>query len=161
MQTNELGRSLATLLNEIAYGASPRSGYVLNPGDGGFLAAIDQLPASTASAALSGGATIAAHVAHVTYGFRLWNRWAAGEDPWKDADWAAAWKIARVSDTEWEAIRAALRREVDRWLGRLREPREVSDADLNGIVGSVAHFAYHLGAIRQIAPAARGPRDSS
>jgi hypothetical protein len=32
--------------------------------------------------------------------------------------------------------------------------------ELNGIVGSIAHLAYHLGAIRQIAGAARGPADS-
>jgi hypothetical protein len=31
--------------------------------------------------------------------------------------------------------------------------------ELNGVVGSIAHLAYHLGAIRQIDRAARGPAD--
>lgn len=31
--------------------------------------------------------------------------------------------------------------------------------EANGIAGSVAHLAYHLGAIRQIATGARGPRE--
>ena len=30
-----------------------------------------------------------------------------------------------------------------------------------GIVGSIAHMAYHLGAIRQIDKAARGPREGT
>ena len=40
-------------------------------------------------------------------------------------------------------------------------PRDVSDVELPGSIGSIAHTAYHLGAIRQIAAALRGPRDGS
>jgi hypothetical protein len=29
------------------------------------------------------------------------------------------------------------------------------------MIGSIAHLAYHLGAIRQIAKAARGPREGT
>jgi hypothetical protein len=29
------------------------------------------------------------------------------------------------------------------------------------MIASLAHLAYHLGAIRQIAPAARGPREGT
>jgi hypothetical protein len=36
-------------------------------------------------------------------------------------------------------------------------PRDVGEIELNGIIGSIAHLAYHLGAIRQIDRAARGP----
>jgi hypothetical protein len=39
----------------------------------------------------------------------------------------------------------------------LGTPRDVDDIELNGMVGSVAHLAYHLGAIRQIDRATRGP----
>ena len=31
--------------------------------------------------------------------------------------------------------------------------------ELNGVIGSVVHLGYHLGAIRQIHVGARGPRD--
>jgi hypothetical protein len=41
----------------------------------------------------------------------------------------------------------------------LRAPREVNAMELNGMVGSIAHLAYHLGAIRQINRAARGPAE--
>ena len=36
-------------------------------------------------------------------------------------------------------------------------PREVATIEMNGMVGSIAHLAYHLGAIRQMNRAARGP----
>ena len=37
------------------------------------------------------------------------------------------------------------------------EPREWDEMTLMGTLGSVAHLAYHVGAIRQIQQAARGP----
>ena len=36
-------------------------------------------------------------------------------------------------------------------------PREVTDVQLGWMMGSVAHLAYHFGAIRQIDRATRGP----
>ena len=36
-------------------------------------------------------------------------------------------------------------------------PREIDQSELNSVVGSVAHLAYHVGAIRQIDLSARGP----
>ena len=53
------------------------------------------------------------------------------------------------------------RRETHRWLGVLKAPRNVSDVELSGLIASVAHLAYHLGAIRQIAKDSRGPREGT
>jgi hypothetical protein len=39
----------------------------------------------------------------------------------------------------------------------VREPRDVDEIELNGMIGSIAHLAYHLGAIRQINQSVRGP----
>ena len=64
-----------------------------------------------------------------------------------------------MSDSEWQQLRTGLADEAHRWLEAVRTPREVSLVELNGIVGSIAHFAYHLGAIRQINRAARGPAE--
>jgi hypothetical protein len=36
-----------------------------------------------------------------------------------------------------------------------------SSLDLRWMIGSVAHLAYHLGAIRQILPVLRGPREGA
>jgi hypothetical protein len=100
---------------------------------------------------------VAAHVEHLRYGLSLMNRWSAGENPFDDADWSAAWRRPVVTDAEWARLRADLRDEAHRWRDALSAPREVTEEELAGIIGSIAHLAYHLGAIRQIDHAARGP----
>ena len=157
MNTSELAGTLTALLSELVDGAPESGGYVLNRGDGGLLRSLDRLSASAASASTPGGATIAAHVDHLRYGLELMNRWAAGENPFRDAEWSQSWKRAEVSDAEWERLRAGLRDEAHRWLAAVGTPREVERVELNGLVGSIAHLAYHLGAIRQIDRTARGP----
>lgn len=157
MNTGELTRTLTTLFAELVDGAPKGAAFMLNPQDPGLLRSLDRLPAEAASHSADGGATIAAHVEHLRYGLSLMNRWAGGENPFADADWTAAWRTTSVSEEEWERLRAALRDEAHRWLTALGEPREVSGIELSGVVGSIAHLAYHLGAIRQIDRTARGP----
>jgi hypothetical protein len=90
------------------------------------------------------------------------NRWAReGGDPFADATWDAAWKTSRVDAAAWEDIRDGLRAEASRWREVLSAPREVSSVELAGMIGSLAHLAYHLGAIRQIAVPTRGPREGT
>ena len=161
MNTAEITTTLDTLFAELANGAPTDGAYVLNGGDPGLLGSLDRLSAADASASAHGGATIAAHADHVRYGLSLMNRWKAGENPFADADWTASWRISAVADGQWEEIRAGLRRESEAWLGTLRTPRDVETRELNGMIGSIAHLAYHLGAIRQISAAARGPKEGA
>jgi hypothetical protein len=157
MNTGEISPTLATLFGELVDGA-PRSGaYMLNRGDPGLLRSLDKLSAQSASAPTSTGSSIAAHAEHLRYGLSLINRWAKGENPWDDADWSAAWSRTSVSDADWKRLRADLAEEAHRWLAALKAPRDVNEVELNGMIGSIAHLAYHVGAIRQIDRAARGP----
>ena len=158
MTSSDLNRSLPALFSELVYGASETEAFVLNRGDAGLLASLDALPAEAASRSSGGGASIAAHVEHLHYGLSLMNRWAEGENPFAEADWAAAWERGRVSETEWQALRVKLREAVGQWHSSLRSPHEITGVELDGVIGSIIHLAYHLGAIRQIEPAARGPR---
>lgn len=159
MNTSAIGNTLDTLYTEVIEGARRKDGaYVLNTGDAGLLRSLDKLSASAASRTHGGGATIAAHVEHLRYGLALMNRWAAGEkNPWIDADWAAAWRTSTVTDEEWTRLRAQLGHEAREWLTAVAERREVNEMELSTIVGNIAHLAYHLGAIRQIDRATRGP----
>src|SRR4051812_4088351 len=159
MNTDDLSGTLATLFNELLEGPPPNAAYILNRGDVGLLGSLDKLTAEDASTASRGGAPIAAHVDHLRYGLSLMNRWSAGENPFDTADWSLSWKTSAVSEREWDTLRAELGREARQWLETLRVPRRVSDDELNGIVGSIAHLAYHLGAIRQIDRRARGPAE--
>jgi len=162
MHTTDFAAALTRVFSELVDGTHPKGGFVLNRGDAGLLRSLDMLTADEASQEANGGATIAAHTQHVRYGLSLMNRWAAeGGDPFSDATWDAAWRISTVSASEWQEIRDGLRDETHRWLQVLKTPREVTKMELTGLVGSVAHLAYHVGAIRQIAKSARGPREGT
>jgi len=162
MHTTDIASALSRVFAELTDGPRHKLGVVLNTGDGGLLRSLDKLSAGEASEAVHGGATIAAHAQHVRYGLSLMNRWAAeGGNPFADATWDAAWRLSTVSDAEWQEIRDGLRGETERWQQALRTPREVTNIELTGMIGSVAHLAYHLGAIRQIATGARGPREGT
>ena len=163
MNTKDINESLTTLFGELVNGAVTGGGaFILNSGDAGLLRSLDKLPAADASNSVHGGATIAAHAQHIRYGLSLMNRWAAeGGDPFSNAKWDEAWKTSRVDDGQWAEIRKGLGDETRRWLQVLGAPRQVTAPELSGVVGSIAHLAYHFGAIRQIAVGARGPREGT
>ena len=160
MNTRDIAAVLARIMSEFVLGSpDPSVGTVaLNRGDEGLLKSLDKLSASQASSTHAGGGSIAAHAEHLRYGLSVLNRWAAGEaKPWSGADWTVAWRRNEVSDAEWSKLRSDLKSEAVLWIDALRTPRELDDVELGWMTGSVAHLAYHLGAIRQIDRGARGP----
>lgn len=159
MNTADIVKTLGTLLAELVEGASKDGGYMLNAGDEGLLRSLEKVSAVDASARTPTGSSIAAHVDHLRYGLSLMNRWTEGENPFESADWSVSWRKTSVSEPEWRQRLAELRAEETRWLAAVREPRDVDEIELNGIIGSIAHLAYHLGAIRQINQSARGPAE--
>jgi hypothetical protein len=163
MNTAELAPSLGILFSELVDGAADRGGaFILNTGDIGLLRSLDRVAAADASRSVNDGATIAAHAQHVRYGLSLMNRWARdGGDPFADAMWDEAWKISAVGPEQWTEIRNGLRDEAHRWLAALNTPRDATGVELTGLVASIAHLAYHLGAIRQIDKDARGPKEGT
>jgi hypothetical protein len=162
MRTNDVAEVLARLFGELTEGVSGGGGFVLNTGDIGLLRSLDALSAADASRSTNDGATIAAHTQHVRYGLSLMNQWGVdGGNPFANAKWDEAWKVSTVDDTAWTEIRDGLGEEVRRWGTVLKTPREVTDVELTGLVASVAHTAYHLGAIRQIHKSVRGPREGT
>jgi hypothetical protein len=151
---------LPTLFSEIVFGSpDPKTPtFMLNRGDVGLLASLERVSAEHASVTPTEGASIAAHAEHLRYGLSILNRWASGEaTPWANADWTLAWKKQAVSASEWKALRGELRREAEGWVKVLASPPEMDHAASYWVPGTIAHTAYHLGAIRQIDRAARGP----
>lgn len=161
--TTNVSRSLTRLFSELVDGTSDKGdAFILNSGDVGLLRSLDKLAAADASRSVDGGATIAAHAQHVRYGLSLMNQWAAeGGNPFANAKWDEAWKTSTVDEAAWKEIRDGLRGETHRWLEALGSPRELSPIELTGMMSSIAHLAYHLGAIRQIGKAGRGPREGT
>jgi hypothetical protein len=159
MQTTDASPALSRLFSELVDGTSGSGdAFTLNSGDVGLLRSLERLPAADASRSANGGATIAAHAQHLRYGLELMNRWLAeGGNPFADATWDEAWKISTVDEAAWTTIREGLSDEAHRWLQALSTPRTVTDLEFTGMIASIAHLAYHLGAIRQISKDARGP----
>jgi hypothetical protein len=160
MNAESVFRALSTVLRELVEGAADDGGWVLNQRDPGLLRSLQKLTAAAASAPAPTGSSIAAHTDHLRYGLELLNRWSAGEEnPFADADYSVSWQRTGVSEQEWAQLLDRLGHEARKWMGALEVPRELKDVELNGGVASVAHLAYHLGAIRQIDAQARGPRE--
>ena len=154
-----ISRSLDILFAELVDGAASDSCWMLNKNDPGLLRSLDQLSAAAASAVPpSGGASIAAHVDHVRYGFSLLNRWTHGEEnPWATADWTSSWARTTVSESEWTALRQDLARELRAARKAFATPHDYSHMELTGAIAILAHLAYHVGAIRQIDRSIGGP----
>jgi len=163
MHTTDTAPALARLFAELVNGTSGAKGaFVLNTGDVGLLRSLDTLTATDASRSVNQGATIAAHALHVRYGFSLMNRWAVeGGNAFADATWDEAWKTSTVDEAAWAEIRKGLRDEAQHWLQVLQAPRTVTDVEFTGMMASIAHLAYHLGAIRQINKDSRGPKEGT
>jgi hypothetical protein len=144
--------ALSKLLIEVFDGPPGAEAFILNPGDPGLLGQLDSLDAAAASSRpMPGETTIASHVDHVRYGLSLLNRWAAGEaNPWATADWEASWKKTSVTPDEWRDLQGALRNEAGTWQRAVTARENWDDLAAAGSLASLAHTAYHLGAIRQI-----------
>jgi hypothetical protein len=150
---------LSNLLRELVDGPTGQVAFILNPGDRGLIASLAQLSAAQASTRIDGHSSVAAHVQHLRFGLHLLNRWAGGDaNAFAGASYAESWSHQQVNDTEWRELREAFERAVRDWRSRLETPPSAWDATtLSGFVSSVAHTAYHMGAIRQLVPAAAGP----
>jgi len=150
-------RAASKLLTEIFDGPPGSEAYILNPGDSGFLGQLEKISAATASKqAIPGKPTIAAHVDHVHFGMSLLTRWISGEEnPWADADWNGSWKRLTVTDEQWSALRDDLRKQFETWRNAVVARTEWEDITAAGALSTIAHTAYHLGAIRQLLAAAK------
>jgi hypothetical protein len=158
--TPGLHQSLSVLLRELTHGASSKECWVLNRNDPGLLAALDRIPAEVASQpAPSGGGSIAAHTDHLRYGFDLIVRWSRGENPFADADFSGSWKRGTVTADEWTRRREEFCESLAEIEKIIATPRELGYLELTGLMSTVVHLAYHVGAMRQISSAIQGPKD--
>ncbi len=149
--------AISKLLIEVFEGPPGDEAYVLNPGDPGLLRQLESISAAIASTAPTPAKPpIAAHVDHVLYGLSLMNRWTAGEEnPWASADWNASWRITSVTEEQWRALLNKLRQAATAWREGAKAKQDWDGLAAAGAISSVAHTAYHLGAIRQILAVAR------
>lgn len=129
--------------------------FVNNAPDAGLLATLDALSAGEASRAPGAGrGTVAAHAGHLRFSLEVSRRWVLGErGPF---EWSRSWAVREVDDAAWAELRAGVREEYEAFRRALGEAGELDFLRLAGAIGAVAHAAYHLGAVRQMALELRG-----
>jgi hypothetical protein len=149
-------RSLLMVLDEAYEGpVDPRGTWFVNNAlYSGVLGSLGDLSAADASRApIPGARSIAAHAHHLRFSLDVSTRFLRGEAP--AADWNESWAVETVDEPAWSELREGMESDY-RALRAVVEARgEWDDLGLAGAVGAIAHAAYHLGAIRQLAFAAR------
>ena len=109
------------------------------------------IDAAAASQPMGDCATIAAHVAHVSYYLRVLEDRMFDRDL-SYVDWDEIWaSVSGVTEAEWAAMLADLRETYTRIKGHLDEAESWDGiTELSSMLGIIAHTAYHLGEIRQM-----------
>lgn len=114
----------------------------------GIFPTLEKLSAEDASREFH-GTTIAAQTEHAKFYLDRIVEFINGKkDP---VNWEQSWLIEDVNDTEWDALRAAVRRSYEGVLHCFAEVDTWDQDNIGDAIAIIAHTAYHLGAIRQIA----------
>lgn len=98
------------------------------------------------------GTTIAAQTEHAKFYLDRMCEFINGRT--ENVNWEDSWLIETVNKTEWEALQASVKKSYENTLRCLAAVEDWSEGLQTGMaMGMIAHTAYHLGAIRQIAKA--------
>ena len=114
----------------------------------GFFSTIEDVSAEQASREYS-GTTIAAQTEHAKFYLDRLCEFINGRT--ERVNWEDSWLIETVNDEEWDALRSTVRRSYESLLRCLASVEDWTEDRTGMAIGMVAHTAYHLGAIRQIA----------
>lgn len=120
----------------------------------GFFAALDGLSAVQASAPTALDSSIAAHTAHSAFHIEATLRFASGNR--SPNDWQASFEPREVNELEWAEQRQRLKNAYSS-IANLAQNTPVWDNNsATGMMATLAHVTYHLGAVKQILKLARG-----
>jgi len=117
--------------------------------DEGIFDILDRLAADQASQRMPNCNSIVAHARHMM-------RYIDGDlvaihggEP--SEDWDETWSIQEMDEQQWAELRRELRNKCAEWSSLIEaNPVWENPEWMRGTIGSVAHAAYHLGAIRQL-----------
>ncbi len=141
-------KSLAYLFHETFEGSPDGQGSAYLDHGIGILSTLDKLSAEQVSSE-SHGTTIAAQTEHAKFYLDRLSEFINGRT--ERVNWEDSWLIEDVNDTEWHALRDGVRKSYENVLRCFAENQNWSEENVGMAMGMLAHTAYHLGAIRQIA----------
>ena len=140
--------SVAYLLRETFEGSPEgQSSAYLDRGVGIFIT-LEKLSAEAASKEFH-GTTITAQTEHAKFYLDRLCEFINGHT--ERVNWDDSWLIETVNDTEWAALRESVKHAYENTLRCVASVEDWNEQRVGMAIGMVAHTAYHLGAIRQIA----------
>ena len=148
MQSEHFVESVAYLLRETFEGSPEGQPSAYLDRGVGFFSTIDALDASQASKEF-GDTTIAAQTEHAKFYLDRLCEFIAGRT--ERVNWEDSWLIETVNEKEWAALRSTVKKAYENALKCLAANTAWDVKTAGMAIGIVAHTAYHLGAIRQIA----------
>jgi hypothetical protein len=150
--------AVRTLLKETFEGPDGNgSWYTESKPDSGLFGTLEELSAEEASIPVN-GTTIAAQTDHTRYYLWVSNSYLKGEEPSKD--WEASWKVTNVDKNTWTQFHSELHQEYTTLLTKINSLNSLDEQLSSGLLGAIAHSAYHLGSIRQMIKAIKVPSQS-
>lgn len=113
----------------------------------GLFNTLDGISSAEASAEVS-SMTIAAQTEHAKFYLDRLCEFINGRT--ERVNWEDSWLIETVTESEWHALRCAVRKSYENSLRCLADVDDWTQERIGMAMGLVAHTAYHFGAIRQI-----------
>ena len=114
----------------------------------GVLPTLEKLSAEQVSL-FSGETTIAAHTEHAKFYLDRLCEFMRGRE--EKVNWEQSWLIETVNIEEWNNLRDAVKKSYENVLQTFAEVETWNQDNIGDAVAIIAHSAYHLGAIRQMA----------
>lgn len=114
----------------------------------GIFATLGTLSAEQASTEIN-ATTIAAHSEHARFYVELLDNYLNRD--MRVVDFKQSWRVTAVSENEWDDLRSNLSKIYRKTTETLAKNDEWALDSITVAMGIVAHTAYHLGAIRQLA----------
>ena len=152
---NPMLTAVKTLLKETFEGPEGNgSWYTESKPGSGLFGTLEGISAEDASIPVN-GTTIAAQTDHTRYYIWVARSYMSGEVP--DKDWEASWKITSVDTDTWTQFTSELQQEYTALLTTIDSLTSFEEQTFSGMLGAIAHSAYHLGSIRQMVKAIKVP----
>jgi hypothetical protein len=148
IDSREFVETVAFLLRETFEGSPEGQSSAYLDRGAGFFNTLDAIDSGSASRDFH-GTTIAAQTEHAKFYLDRLCEFINGRT--EPVNWEDSWLIDSVNEAEWDALRQSVRKAYENALRCIASVEEWSEERVGMAIGFVAHTAYHLGAIRQLA----------